>query len=237
MQSLGVPNPDARNEYVGMTLQRHAFSYRKSKDGTRPVGQVTLVHDAATEFVVHIFQSDANPQAWFKDLCWHINGIDELWLPTQFPQITFKITRTSTRDSEGRKGLNAVPVSFADQTPEMQAFLKTIPSLPSTELELPFAQETNDITEEPDQIKGFTEKEENRGKCDQRPRGRKDSELMAIIRVAARRAGYEDDKPSASYSPFINAVLWCAAEEGLLFRMRHAIIQSKGGDAHYTNEQ
>ena len=234
MQSLGLPSPDARNEYVGMTLQRQAYSYRKSKDGTRPVAQVTLVHDATTEFVVYIFQSDSSYQAWFKDLCWHINGVDELCLIGQFPEIRFKVTKNSDRnDSEGRKGLNAVVAPFADQTPEMQAFLKTVPSCTSTEPEPPFVQETKDITEEPDQIKGFTENEENRGKCDQRPRGRKDSELMAIIRVAARRAGYEDDKPSASYSPFINAVLWRAAEEGLLFRMRHAIIESKGGDAHY----
>ena len=59
---------------------------------------------------------------------------------------------------------------------------------------------------------------------------------MAIIRVAARRAGYEDDKPSASYSPFINAVLWEAAEEGLLFRVRHATMGKKGGDAHYNTD-
>ena len=117
----------------------------------------------------------------------------------------------------------------------MQAFTKTIPGA-SVELELPFVQETKDIPEEPDPIKDYTEKEENRGKCDQRPRGRKDSELMTIVRVAARRAGYEDDTPSASYSPFINAVLWEAAEEGLLFRVRHATMNSKGGDAHYTND-
>ena len=235
MQSLGLPSPDARNEYVGMTLQRQAYSYRKSKDGTRPVAQVTLVHDVATEFVVHIFQSDANPQGWFKDLCWHIDGRDELCLSGQIPEIRFIVTKKSKRGSEGREGLNAVPAPLTEQTAEMQTFLQNIPGA-SIELELPFVQETKDITEEPDQIKGFTEKEENRGKCDQRPRGRKDSELMAIIRVAARRAGYEDDKPSASYSPFINAVLWRAAEEGLLFRMRHAIIEGKSGDAHYTND-
>tara|TARA_Y100000004_G_scaffold163995_1_gene193796 strand:+ start:686 stop:1396 length:711 start_codon:yes stop_codon:yes gene_type:complete len=235
MQSLGLPSIDARDQYVGATLARHAYSYRKSADGTRPVAQVTLVHDVATEFVVHVFQSDANPQAWFKELCWHIDGRDELCLSGQIPEIRFMVTKKSKRGSEGREGLNAVPAPLADQTPEMQAFLRTIPSA-SIELELPFVQEAKDITEEPDQIKGYTEKEENRGKCDQRPRGRKDAELMTIIRVAARRAGYEDETPSASYSPFINAVLWHAAEEGLLFRVRHATMDSKSGDAHYTKD-
>ena len=235
MQSLGLPSPDARNEYVGMTLQSHAYSYRKSADGKRPVAQVTLVHDVATEFVVHIFQSDANPQGWFKDLCWHIDGRDELCLSGQIPEIRFIVTKKSKRGSEGREGLNAVPAPLTEQTAEMQTFLQNIPGA-SIELELPFVQETKDITEEPDQIKGFTEKEENRGKCDQRPRGRKDSELMTIVRVAARRAGYEDDTPSASYSPFINAVLWEAAEEGLLFRVRHATMGKKGGDAHYNTD-
>ena len=233
MQLLGLPNDDARDEYVDMTLQSHAYSYRRSSDRKRPVAQVTLVHDEATELVVHIFQSDANPQAWFKDLCWYIDGRDEFC--AHLPEIRFIVTKKSQRGSEGRKGLNAVPSPLADQTQEMQEFLKTIPSA-SNELELPFVQETNDITEELDQIKGFTEKQENLGKCDQRPRGRKDPELMAIVRVAARRAGYEDDTPSASYSPFINAVLWQAAEEGLLFRVRHAIIDGKGGDAHYTTD-
>jgi hypothetical protein len=88
-----------------------------------------------------------------------------------------------------------------------------------------------------DELGEYLSKPENAGKCDERPRGRKDPELMTLVRIAARRAGYTDDTPSASYSPFINAVLWLAAEEGLLFRVRHAIIQSKGGDAHYTNEQ
>lgn len=233
MQSFAPPSSDAREEYVGKTLQGCAYSYRKSSGGKRPVAQVTLVHDVTTEYVVHIFQSDANPQLWFKDLCWWIDGRDELC--AHLPEIKFRITKVSNRGSEGREGLNANPASLAEQPPEMQAFLKGIPSAP-TELELPLVQETKDITEEPDQIKGFTEKEENRGKCDQRPRGRKDPELMAVVRVAARRAGYEDDTSSASYSPFINAVLWQAAEEGLLFRVRHATIDSKGGDAHYNTD-
>ena len=94
MQSLGLPSIDARDEYVGMTLQSHAYSYRKSADGKRPVAQVTLVHDVATEFVVHIFQSDANPQGWFKDLCWHIDGRDELCLS--------KRCSSSSRRANGR---------------------------------------------------------------------------------------------------------------------------------------
>jgi hypothetical protein len=231
MQLLGLASLDARDEYVGKTLQDCAYSYRKSSEGTRPVAQVLLVHDIDTEFVVHIFQSDANPQAWFKDLCWHIDGRDELC--SQIPEIRFRVSKKSKKGSEGRAGLNANIAPLAEQTPEMQTFLQAIPSA-SAELELPFVQETKSIAEDPDQIKGFTEKEENRGKCDQRPRGRKDSELMTIVRVAARRAGYEDDTPSASYSPFINAVLWEAAEEGLLFRVRHATIESKSGDAHYS---
>ena len=234
MQSLGLPSIDARDEYVGKTLQGCAYSYRKTADGKeRPVAQVLLVHDFDTEYVVHIFQSDADPQGWFKDLAFHIDGRDDLC--TQIPEIRFIVTRKSQRGSEGRKGLNAVPAPLADQAQEMQAFLQTIPGA-SIELELPLVQETKDITEEPDQIKDYTEKEENRGKCDQRPRGRKDSELMTIVRVAARRAGYEDDTPSASYSPFINAVLWEAAEEGLLFRVRHATMNTKGGDVHCATD-
>lgn len=233
MQSLAVPSFDARDGYVGRLLKSQAYSYRKSADGKRPVAQVTLVHDVATEFVVHIFQSDANPQTWFKDLCWHIDGRDELC--HHIPEIKFRVNRISKKGSEGREGLNAIPAPLADQTQEMQKFLKAIPAAP-IELELPLVQETKDITEDPDQIKDFTEKEENRGKCDQRPRGRKDPELMALVRIAAKRAGYVDDTPSASYSPFINDVLWLAAEEGLLFRVRHATIQSKSGDAHYTTD-
>ena len=233
MQSLGLPSLDARDEYVGKTLLSYPYSYRKSSEGTRPVAQALLLHDVTTEYVVHIFQSDANPQTWFKDLCWHIDGRDELC--GHIPEIKFRVNKKSKKGSEGREGLNASPAPLAEQTLEMQAFLKGIPSA-SIEHELPFAQETIPITEQPDQIKGFTEKEENRGKCDQRPRGRKDPELMAVVRVAARRAGYEDDTSSASYSPFINAVLWQAAEEGLLFRVRHATIKSKGGDAHYNTD-
>lgn len=234
MQSLGLLGIDARDQYVGKALQGCAYSYRKSADGKqRPVAQVLIVHDEATELVANIFQSDANPQAWFKDLVFHIDGRDELC--SQIPDIRFNVTKKSKRDSEGRAGVNAVPLPLAEQTPEMQAFLRTIPGA-SIELELPFVQETKGITEEPDQIKDYTEKEENRGKCDQRPRGRKDSELMTIVRVAARRAGYEDDTPSASYSPFINAVLWEAAEEGLLFRVRHATMDGKGGDVHCATD-
>ena len=187
MQSLGLTSLDARDEYVGKTLQGCAYSYRKSADGKqRPVAQVLLVHDLDTEFVVHIFQSDADPQFWFKDLCFHIDGRDELC--SQIPEIRFRINRKSKKGSEGREGLNAVPAPLAEQTPEMQTFLQAMPG----------------------------------------------TELMTIVRVAARRAGYEDDTPSASYSPFINAVLWEAAEEGLLFRVRHATIDSKSGDAHYS---
>ena len=60
---------------------------------------------------------------------------------------------------------------------------------------------------------------------------------MTILRIAAKRNGYVDDTTSQSYSKFTNDVLWAAVEEGLPFRVRNAIIQSKGGDAHYTNEQ
>tara|TARA_Y100000004_G_scaffold56700_1_gene63069 strand:- start:1403 stop:2125 length:723 start_codon:yes stop_codon:yes gene_type:complete len=240
MQLLGLPLEDPRDQYVGTTLQKHAYSYRKSADGTRPVAQVIVVHDPATEFVVHIFQSDANPQAWFKDLCWHIDGRDEICLSGQIPEIKFVVGRKSKRGSEGREGLNAVPAPLADQTAEMQSFLENLsdrfPAGRFIELQQSHIQEAEGIAEEVDQIKGFTNKEENRGKCDQRPRGRKDPELMAIVRVAARRAGYKDDTPSAAYTAFINAVLWQAAEEGLLFRVRHAIMDSKSGDAHYTND-
>jgi hypothetical protein len=229
MQLLGLPNSDPRDFYVGTTQKGQAYSYRKSTEGTRPVAQIRFVHGEHS-FVVHLFQSDVNPQQWFKDLCWYINGQDEL--TGQIPPIRFLITKKSERGSNGLEGLNAIPSEYADQTPEMQKFLEAIPlleTIPQTAVE----QELPSI---PDQVKDFTEKEENRGKCDQRPRGRKDSELMTIVRVAAKRAGYEDDTPSASYSPFINAVLWQAAEEGLLFRVRHATINSKGGDVHCATD-
>ena len=88
-----------------------------------------------------------------------------------------------------------------------------------------------------DELDDFLSKPENAGKGDQRPRGQKDEDLMTILRIAAKRNGYVDDTTSQSYSKFTNDVLWAAVEEGLPFRVRHAIIQSKGGDAHYTNEQ
>lgn len=237
MQPLSFPSVyegvDPRDGYLAISLARQAYSYRKDKYGKRPVAQASLKHDANTRFVVHIFQSDSNPQQWFKDLCWHIDGQDELC--QKIPEIKFLVTKKSDYKSDGCEGLNANPAPLAEQSPEMQAFLQTIPGA-AIEFELPLVQEMKDITEEPDQIKDYTEKEENRGKCDQRPRGRKDPELMTIVRVAAKRAGYEDDTPSASYSPFINAVLWQAAEEGLLFRVRHATMNSKGGDVHCTTD-
>ena len=135
MQLLGLPSIDARDEYVGKTLKGCAYSYRKSADGKqRPVSQVLLVHDFDTEFVVHIFQSDADPQLWFKDLCFHIDGRDELC--TQIPEIRFRVNRKSKKGSEGRAGLHAIPAPLADQTQEMQAFLKDLPGA-SVELELP----------------------------------------------------------------------------------------------------
>ena len=85
-----------------------------------------------------------------------------------------------------------------------------------------------------DQLLEFQAKPENQGKIDQRPRGRKDEDLMTILRIAARRNGYVDETPSAAYTSYINDLLWASVEQGLPFRMRHAIIDSKGGDAHYT---
>tara|TARA_R100000030_G_C3200340_1_gene110717 strand:+ start:77 stop:703 length:627 start_codon:yes stop_codon:yes gene_type:complete len=87
-----------------------------------------------------------------------------------------------------------------------------------------------------DQVKLWIEKPENAGKGDQRPRGQKDEDLMTILRIAAKRNGYVDETPSQSYSKFTNDVLWAAVEQGLPFRVRHAIMNSKGGDAHYTND-
>ena len=87
-----------------------------------------------------------------------------------------------------------------------------------------------------DQVNGWVNKPENAGKCDQRPRGQKDEDLMTILRIAAKRGGYVDDTPSQSYSKFTNDVLWAAVEQGLPFRVRHAIMESKGGDAHYNSD-
>ena len=87
-----------------------------------------------------------------------------------------------------------------------------------------------------DQLLEFQAKPENKGKGDQRPRGRKDEDLMTILRIAARRNGYVDETPSAAYSDYINDLLWTSVEQGLPFRVRHAMIEGKGGDAHYTND-
>ena len=88
-----------------------------------------------------------------------------------------------------------------------------------------------------DQLLEFQAKPENTGKIDQRPRGRKDEDLMTILRIAARRNGYVDETPSAAYTAYINDLLWASVEQGLPFRVRHAIIENKSGDAHYSNEQ
>lgn len=85
-----------------------------------------------------------------------------------------------------------------------------------------------------DQLLEFQAKPENSGKVDQRPRGRKDEDLMTILRIAARRNGYVDETPSAAYSDYINDLLWTSVEQGLPFRVRHAMIEGKGGDAHYN---
>ena len=87
-----------------------------------------------------------------------------------------------------------------------------------------------------DQLLEFQAKPENKGKGDQRPRGRKDEDLMTILRIAARRNGYVDETPSAAYSDYINDLLWTSVEQGLPFRVRHAMSEGKGGDAHYTND-
>lgn len=96
--------------------------------------------------------------------------------------------------------------------------------------------DTNTLNVIVDELDDFLNKPENAGKGDQRPRGQKDEDLMTILRIAAKRNGYVDETLSQSYSKFTNDVLWAAVEEGLPFRVRHAIIDSKGGDAHYTND-
>ena len=96
--------------------------------------------------------------------------------------------------------------------------------------------DTNTLNVIVDELDDFLSKPENAGKGDQRPRGQKDEDLMTILRIAAKRNGYVDETLSQSYSKFTNDVLWAAVEEGLPFRVRHAIMDSKGGDAHYTNE-
>ena len=130
---------------------------------------------------------------------------------TYSTSLTFKIENASNKRIYDGMGVIAVPVQ--------------------TQLEVVL----DDIKQ--DQVNDWVNKPENAGKCDQRPRGQKDEDLMTILRIAAKRGGYVDDTSSQSYSKFTNDVLWAAVEEGLPFRVRHAIIQSKGGDAHYTNEQ
>ena len=70
-----------------------------------------------------------------------------------------------------------------------------------------------------DQLLEFQCKPENKGKINQRPQGRKDEDLMTILRIAARRNGYVDETPSASYTTYINDLLWESLKQGLPFRV------------------
>jgi hypothetical protein len=124
--------------------------------------------------------------------------------------LTFKIENASKSDVHQGMGVIAVPMQ--------------------TQLDL-----TLDEIKQ-DQVGDWVNHPENAGKCDQRPRGQKDEDLMTILRIAAKRNGYVDETPSQSYSKFTNDVLWAAVEHGLPFRVRHAIMDSKSGDAHYTND-
>lgn len=214
---------DIRKSLVGQTMSTRGSRFYVNQRGA---GTCDVILE--DQYIVYIFEPDRDPEPWFGTLCTHVGDRPEI--AAEVPAITYKITKVQ-EDHYGRDEmlpLKAIPLALTEQSVELQDYI--------VEIRKNVFGAAQPEAKEADQVSDWVEKPENTGKCDQRPRGRKDSDLMALVRVAARRAGYIDDTASASYSPFINAVLWLAAEEGLLFRVRHAIMDSKGGDAHYTND-
>ena len=230
MNSLmqGFAAPDNRQGLVGQVRTTKGSSFYFNKRGA---GTCEMILD--DKYIVYVFEPDRDPEPWFREilLCAADSVMGERpEVTAEVPEITYRINKVQD-DQYGKDDLlplKASPLPLSEQTLVMQDFVAQMRKNQFT-IHAP-------ETQKQDPVKEWVENPENTGKCDQRPRGRKDPDLMALVRVAARRAGYVDDTPSASYSPFINAVLWQAAEEGLLFRVRHAIIHGKGGDAHYTND-
>ena len=222
MQSFAAP--DNRQGLVGQvrTTKGSRFYVNSRGAGTCDV----ILED---KYIVYIFEPDRDPEAWFGTLCMHVYDRSEI--AEQVPAIKYKITKVQD-DHFGKDEmlpLKAMPLPLTEQSLELQDYIvearKNVFGVAQPE------------TKQTDQVSDWVEKPENAGKCDQRPRGQKDEDLMTILRIAAKRNGYVDDTTSQSYSKFTNDVLWAAVEEGLPFRVRHAIMDSKGGDAHYTNEQ
>ncbi len=160
--------------------------------------------------------SNPSPDDWFKQLADRFAGTD------QTARLTIEIENLSKKDIYDGFGVIAVPISGTDQYKQKY---------------YAYEVSTNKLDAIADEIEDYLDKPENAGKGDQRPRGQKDEDLMTILRIAAKRNGYVDETLSKSYSRFTNDVLWAAIEQGLPFRVRHAIIDNKSGDAHYTNKQ
>ena len=228
MNSLmqGFAAPDNRQGLVGQVRTTKGKSFYFNSRGA---GTCEMILD--DKYIVYVFEPDRDPEPWFREIL--LCAADSVTgerpeVTAEIPEITYRINKVQD-DQYGKDDLlplKASPVALSEQTLAMQDFVAQMRKNQFTV----YTPETKQT----DQVSDWVEKPENAGKCDQRPRGQKDEDLMTILRIAAKRNGYSDPYASQSYSKFINDVLWAAVEQGLPFRVRHAIIQSKGGDAHYN---